>query len=115
MRQHTVVGSDLCARLPSMRAVAPIVRSHHEQWNGGGYPDGLKGEEIPLLARIFQVLDIYDALSSKRPYKEAFPRKKCFQMMEELRGKQFDPRVLDAFFRCRRSITNVQIQWADLD
>ena len=61
------------------------------------------------------VADVFDALSTKRPYKKAFPRKKCFQIMEDARGSQFDPRVLDAFFRCASDIAKVQIECADVD
>ena len=71
MRQHAAIGSRLCSGLKSMKLTVPIIRHHHERWDGGGYPDGLKGEDIPFLARVFQVIDIYDALASVRPYKKA--------------------------------------------
>src|SRR6185369_16638672 len=67
MRSHTVIGENICRHLKSLAPVLPIIRHHHERWDGSGYPDGLKGEEIPLLARILQVADIYDALASPRP------------------------------------------------
>ncbi|MEL6165997.1 MAG: two-component system response regulator, partial [Cyanobacteria bacterium J06628_3] len=67
MRQHVLIGEQICQPLRSMRGVIPIIRSHHERWDGSGYPDGLKGNEIPLLAQIFQLIDIYDALTSERP------------------------------------------------
>lgn len=69
MRQHTTIGHRLVSQLRSMRLTAPIIRHHHERWDGGGYPDGLAGEQIPLLARVFQLVDIHDALVHARPYK----------------------------------------------
>lgn len=72
MRQHTVCGAAICARMKTLSPVVPIIRSHHERWDGSGYPDGLAGEDIPLLARILQVADIYDALTTERPYKPAY-------------------------------------------
>ena len=72
MRLHTIRGEEICSPMKSLKPVLPIIRSHHERWDGSGYPDGLAGEEIPLLARILQVADIYDALTTARPYKPAF-------------------------------------------
>jgi putative two-component system response regulator len=81
MRQHTTIGARLCAGLKSMAMTVPIIHFHHERWDGSGYPNGLKGEEIPLLARIFQVVDIYDALCNERPYKKALPRAEVMRIM----------------------------------
>jgi putative two-component system response regulator len=94
---------------------ATIALSHHERWNGSGYPLGLAGEDIPIEGRITAVADVFDALSSKRPYKEAFPLNRCLEIMEEGRGTHFDPTVLDAFFRCRPDIVKVQLKYADVE
>ena len=72
--------------------------SHHEKWDGSGYPKGLSGENIPLLGRICAVTDVYDALTSKRPYKEAFSNEKSLEIMKEGSGKHFDPNLISIFF-----------------
>ena len=92
---------------------ARIAQTHHEHWNGGGYPLGLKGSDIPLEGRIVAVADVFDALSSRRPYKEPFPREKCFSILAEGRGTQFDPDVVDAFFECSEEIVEVQLLLMD--
>lgn len=98
MRQHTVIGDQLISSLKSLQDVRPIVRHHHERWDGSGYPDGLVGDEIPLVARVFQLIDIYDALAYSRPYKEAFPIEKIIRIIKEetLRGWR-DPELSAAF------------------
>lgn len=83
MRQHVVIGEKICQPLRSMRGVIPIIRHHHERWDGSGYPDGLKGEEIPYLAQVFQIIDIYDALTSERPYKRSFTSEEALTVMLE--------------------------------
>jgi putative two-component system response regulator len=81
MRQHPIVGERICAPLKSFRHVLPVLRHHHEKLDGSGYPDGLKGEEIPLTARILQAVDIYDALTTARPYRQALSPKETFTIM----------------------------------
>jgi putative two-component system response regulator len=83
MEQHAIAGEQICAPLRSFPHVLPIIRHHHEKWDGSGYPDGLKGEQIPLTARILQVTDIYDALTTDRPYRKSFPQEKAFAIMRE--------------------------------
>ncbi len=94
---------------------ATIAISHHEKFDGTGYPLGLASEDIPLPGRITAVADVFDALSSKRPYKPPFPAEKCFDLLREGRGTHFDPKVLDAFLNCRKEIIEVQIRFADID
>jgi len=96
MREHPVVGERICAPLKSCRLVLPIIRHHHEKRDGSGYPDGLRGDEIPLAARVLQVVDIYDALTSLRPYKSAMPAAAAIKIMrEEVRKGWWDPAVID--------------------
>jgi putative two-component system response regulator len=83
MRKHPTVGCDICRRLKSLEGILPIIRNHHECLDGTGYPDGLKADKIPELVRIVNVVDIYDALTSRRSYKEAYPVRKAFQTMWE--------------------------------
>jgi putative two-component system response regulator len=98
MEQHTVVGERICAPLRSFRQVLPIIRHHHEKQDGSGYPDGLKGGEVPLTARILQITDIYDALITERPYRKALPLEKAFAIMrEEVRRGWWDGSILDEF------------------
>jgi len=98
MKQHTTIGATLCSPLRTMRGTVDIILGHHERWDGSGYPFGLAGNDIPLLARIFQLVDIYDALSSERPYKPAFPQEKVIAMMEEEVAKGWrDPDLMEKF------------------
>ena len=100
---------------PVMELAGIIAQTHHEKWDGSGYPLGLVGTDIPIEGRITAVADVFDALSSKRPYKPAFSRDKCFQILEEGRGRHFDPQVLDAFFACSADIIAIQVRYADVE
>jgi putative two-component system response regulator len=98
MEQHTIKGERICAPLRSFRNVLPIIRHHHEKQDGSGYPDGLKGEQIPLTARILQITDIYDALTTDRPYRKAVPQEKAFAIMrEEVKRGWWDGLILNEF------------------
>lgn len=104
MRSHPVVGAELCGSLRTMEKVVPLIRHHHERLDGSGYPDGLKGAEIPLLVRILSVVDVYDALATRRPYREALPHETCLRIMrEETRRGWWDAEVLEALDRSLRS------------
>lgn len=117
LKHHTKLGGQLLdiKTEPIMRMASRIALTHHEWWNGEGYPLGLAGEDIPIEGRITAIADVYDALSSARPYKKPFSREKCFEMLEEKRGTQFDSRVLDAFFNRVDDIVDIQIRYADLE
>jgi diguanylate cyclase (GGDEF)-like protein/putative nucleotidyltransferase with HDIG domain len=91
---HPVVGADILERVRFPYPVVPIVRSHHEAWDGSGYPDGLKGEEIPIGARILTVVDCFDALASDRPYRRAMPTEEAMALVKSKAGSQFDPAVV---------------------
>jgi len=98
MRQHTIRGEEMCRPMKTLALVVPIIRSHHERWDGSGYPDGLQGEEIPLLARILQIADIYDALTTARPYKPAFSHEHAIEIMiEEGQRGWRDPELVTLF------------------
>ncbi|WP_270584701.1 protoglobin domain-containing protein [Bacillus smithii] len=99
MKTHVVIGHQILVNLdlPVIQMAANIARTHHEWWNGGGYPNGLKGEEIPLEGRIVAIVDVFDALLSKRIYKDAFPPEKVKEILSDGRGKQFDPKLTDLF------------------
>ncbi len=94
MKIHPVVGADILERVRFPYPVVPIVRSHHERWDGKGYPDGLKGEQIPIGARILSAVDCFDALASDRPYRKAMPVAKALSIVREMSGTQFDPEVV---------------------
>ncbi len=98
MRHHPEIGAKLCEGLATMRDVVPIIRYHHERWDGSGYPHGLAGHDIPLLARVFQIIDIYDALASERPYKPAFSQERIIEIFhdEAARGWR-DPELVRIF------------------
>jgi putative two-component system response regulator len=98
MKSHTIRGEKICAGIKSLAPVLPIVRSHHERWDGLGYPDGLRGEEIPLLARVLQLADIYDALTTVRPYKAAYTPEEAMSIIMEETGKGWrDPKLVRTF------------------
>ncbi len=98
---------------PVMKMAALIAQTHHEKWDGSGYPRGLKGEEIPLVGRITAIADVFDAISSERPYKKAFPIGKCLKIIQEGRGTHFDPVIVDAFFDCCDQIMKIHASMAD--
>ena len=98
MRRHPEIGDSLCAPLQSLRSVRPIILGHHERIDGSGYPNGLRGDNVPLLAQIVGIVDVYDALTSRRPYRDALSHDEAARfMMEETHAGRFNPRYVDAF------------------
>ncbi|MBI4737703.1 MAG: response regulator, partial [candidate division NC10 bacterium] len=98
VREHPAIGERICKPLKTLRTVLPIIRHHHERWDGSGYPDGLAGEAIPLTARIMQVADIYDAFTTERPYKRALTQEEAIALMREETAKGWwDSRLVEAF------------------
>lgn len=114
-RRHVQMGASILdeEESPLLRMASRIALTHHEKWDGTGYPFGISGEQIPIEGRITAVADVFDALSSRRPYKPAFPLEKCFSILLEGRGTQFDAKVLDAFLSRRDEIVAIQMQLSD--
>jgi len=101
MKRHAPIGADILAVIGLPYAVAPIVRHHHESWDGTGYPDGLAGDRIPIGSRIIAVVDCFDALTSDRPYRPRMADGDALQIVSDRRGTMYDPQVVDAFFTMR--------------
>ena len=104
MKLHVDVGADILSLVEFPYPVVPIVRCHHENWDGSGYPRGVKGEDIPIGARILSVVDCYDALTSDRPYRRAMTEEAALAILRERSGTMYDPRVVDAFVQVYRTI-----------
>jgi putative two-component system response regulator len=107
VKQHVVVGSEILSRLPSLELVSQFVRSHHERWDGTGYPSGLAGERVPWGARLIGVAEIYDALTTSRPYRQPGPPEQALERMRQLAGTALSPEAyeaLEALVRRRRAL-----------
>lgn len=115
MKKHTVFGSQILEDSDSdfIKFGKTIALTHHEKWNGSGYPQGLKGKEIPIEGRITAIADVFDAVTSKRPYKEAFPEAEAFHIIEEGKGVHFDPELVDAFFQAKDQILRIKQNYTD--
>jgi putative nucleotidyltransferase with HDIG domain len=105
MKRHAVIGADILSSIDFPFPVVPIVRHHHENWDGSGYPDGLRGNEIPMAARILSVVDCFDALTSDRPYRGALTPEKALAVILERSGVMYDPVVVDALLRIKDEIS----------
>jgi putative nucleotidyltransferase with HDIG domain len=99
VKSHAPVGAEIVEGIEFLRAAEPGIRHHHERWDGGGYPDGLRGEAIPLVARIVNAADTWDACTSERPYQRAYSAPEVLAILADLRGAQIDPAVHDAILR----------------
>ena len=121
MKTHAQLGADALAHaerdvaqpVAFQKCAEQIARSHHERWDGSGYPDGLAGEAIPLPARLMALADVYDALISQRVYKPPFPHEQAYAMIVAERGRHFDPDIVDAFIDCHAELNAVALRFAD--
>ncbi|MFO7767258.1 MAG: response regulator [Pelovirga sp.] len=120
MKTHALIGhqtlqstSEKNPRANYLKMSAQIARSHHERWDGNGYPDGLSGSDIPLSARILAVADVYDALASKRVYKEAFSHEKTRSIIIEGKGSHFDPQLIEVFLECENEFFRILEQYKE--
>ena len=110
MKKHAALGADLLSSVRFPYPVVPIVRHHHENWNGGGYPSGIAGTDIPFGARILSVVDCFDALTSDRPYRSRMSADEAFEILRERRGTMYDPLVVDTFIRAYPEIAPLAIR-----
>lgn len=117
MKQHATIGWEILrdSSAPTLKTAAEIAWTHHEKFDGSGYPRGLKGEEIPLFGRIVAVADVFDALTSARPYKPAWEFDKAWEFIRANRGSHFDPRCADAFLAQRNAVLTIRAQFRDPD
>ena len=103
MKQHTVIGANIMAPIRKMQRLLPGLRSHHERWTGGGYPDALAGDAIPLMARIIAVADSFDAMTTDRPYQKGMTFEQALARLNELKETAFDERIVESFNRAYRA------------
>ena len=115
MRRHPVIGHEILKGSASkyVRMGSLIALGHHEKYDGSGYPNGLVGDHIALCARIVAVADVFDALTSARPYKKAWSPGKAFEFLDAQRGKHFDPQLVDAFSGVREDVARIQRELRD--
>lgn len=97
IKQHPRIGAEIIRNVQPLKSIVPLVLFHHERYDGGGYLNGLKGEEIPLGARIISLADVFQALTSDRPYRKALPEKEAISIIKDYSGKHFDPKIVKAF------------------
>ncbi len=115
MKQHTIIGAQILedSKADYIKLANTIALTHHEKWDGSGYPNQLKGSNIPLVGRITAIADVFDALTTKRPYKEPFTVEKSFRIIRDGRGSHFDPDVVDAFFGVKDEILSIKAKYKD--
>jgi putative two-component system response regulator len=121
MKTHTTLGRDaiqhaereLGIEMPFLRYAKEIAYSHQEKWDGSGYPEGLSGDAIPISARLMALADVYDALISKRVYKDGMSHEKAMAIISEGRGSHFDPDMVDAFIKIQDEVQRIAAQFAD--
>ncbi|MEE1950243.1 two-component system response regulator [Pseudomonas alcaligenes] len=117
MKQHAQIGADIIGEHPSglLRMAREIALNHHEKWDGSGYPRGIGGAEIPIEARIIAIADVFDALTSERPYKKAWPVEEAVQLLREQSGRHFDPELVELFLGQLPAILEIRERWAERD
>lgn len=115
MQSHPEIGAEIIGDDGSnlLNMAREVALNHHEKWDGSGYPTGLKGKDIPVSARIVALADVFDALTSERPYKKAWPVEKATDLIREQAGKHFDPELVEAFFLCLPAILETRNRWQD--
>ena len=115
MKQHTIIGAQILvgSEVGFIKLARVISLTHHEKWDGSGYPRGLGGPKIPLAGRVAAIADVFDALTSARPYKEPFSIEKSFGIIKDSRGSHFDPEVVDAFFAIEDQILAIKEEYKD--
>jgi response regulator RpfG family c-di-GMP phosphodiesterase len=120
MKQHTIYGRNTIlaaerklGNTSFLRVAREIAYTHHERWDGSGYPEGLKGEQIPVPGRLMALVDTYDALTSKRVYKSQIPHEKAVEIITEEKGSHFDPEVVDAFLKVKENFREIAFAYAD--
>ena len=109
VKQHSVLGADILSGVDFPGALSLLVRHHHENWDGSGYPDGLRRDDIPVGARVLAIADCYDALTSDRPYRRALSHATAISMIEERRGSMFDPQMTDSFVQMLRILRSAAV------
>ena len=97
IQKHPIIGERIVRQVDYFQDIAPIIRWHHERYDGKGYPDGIAGEEIPIQSRLISIVDAYDAMTSDRAYRKALPIKRALNILEEEKGGQFDPELVHIF------------------
>jgi len=117
MRNHTVMGAEILGGSSSeiIKMAEMLAQGHHEKWNGKGYPEGKIGEEIPFLCRVVAIADVFDALTTERPYKKPFSLEKSFTIIKKERGEHFDPTIVDSFFRIQDKIIEIKEKYSDVE
>ena len=117
MRRHPRIGADIIGQHSDdlLQSAWAIALCHHEKWDGTGYPTGLKGEDIPLMARIAALADVFDALTTERPYKKAWPVEEAVQLLREQSGRHFDPELVELFLGQLPAILEIKERWAERD
>ncbi|HAC28844.1 MAG TPA: two-component system response regulator, partial [Marinobacter hydrocarbonoclasticus] len=115
MQRHAEIGAEIIGEDGSdlLNMAREVAMNHHEKWDGSGYPKGLKGSTIPISARIVALADVFDALTSERPYKKAWSIEQATDLIREQSGKHFDPELVEAFFRCLPAILEVRQRWQE--